>query len=92
MGINKMSIHIGSGDINFDIKNSSQSIYDQQGYNKKLLKIRFTFSADYKIYVCKYCMAINQLTTANMMCQLIRIQNSYFFILTTTIFTDRYNR
>ena len=87
-----MSIHIDSGDINFDIKNSSQSIYDQQGYNKKLLKIRFTFSADYKIYVSKYRMAINQLTTTNMMCQLIRIQNSYFIILTTTIFTDRYNR
>ena len=56
-----MFIHIEIGKIFFENKNSGESIYDffylQQNYSKKLLKMKFIFSADYKAYVSKYLMA-----------------------------------
>ena len=53
-----MSIHIGTGNTFFNNKNSIENICDiflaQQDYSKKLLKLKFTFSADCEAYVSEY--------------------------------------
>ena len=59
---NKISVHIDKGNIFLDNKSSGECIYDifsaQQDYIKKLLNLKFSFSADYEAYVLEYLMAI----------------------------------
>ena len=57
----KIPIHMESGNIFFENKNSGERIHDffyaQKDYSKKLLKMKFIFPTDYKAYVSEYLMA-----------------------------------